>query len=39
MKEFAKSDLEYLKIGIMVKMDDGELMRYSELDFDLKFCE
>lgn len=38
-EEFSKSDWEYLKVGIMVKMDDGELMHYSELDFDLKLCE
>jgi hypothetical protein len=36
--EFSKSDWSYLKVGIMVKMDDGELMHYSELNFDLKFC-
>lgn len=31
-EEFSRSDWEYLKVGIMVKMDDGELTHHSELD-------
>lgn len=38
-EEFSKSDWEYLKVGIMIKMDDGELIHYPELDSDLKLCE
>lgn len=37
--EFPESDWIYLKTGVIVKMDDGQLMHYSELDYDLKLCE
>ena len=38
-EEFSKSDWEHLKVGIMIKMDEGGLIHYPELDSDLKLCE
>jgi hypothetical protein len=37
--DYPEQDWAYMKKGIMVKMDNGELMHYSEEDPDLKFIQ
>jgi hypothetical protein len=36
---YPKKDWAYLKSGILVKMDNDELMHYSVEDYDLKYVE
>lgn len=37
-EEFSRTDWAHLKKGVIVKMDDGQVMHYAEPDFDLKIC-
>jgi hypothetical protein len=37
--DYPEEDWAYLRSGILVKMDNGELMYYSVEDYDLKFVE
>jgi hypothetical protein len=36
MKEYPKAEWEYLKSGILVKTDAGELFHYTEADEDFE---
>lgn len=37
--DYPEEDWAYLEVGVLVKMDNGELMHYSVEDGDLKYIE